>query len=196
MVEELLTDTKFIVVSKRLANRVKVVAGRLGFNVTAFTTDALTQALRIDEMGTNLKDAVDLYRLMDVHRGAGRLSIMYSNFKGLVGSLTKKQKKELSSLWLESGKWYGAYLSARLNGDALFDFLERDLLITWGLDAVEIEEQDVEVSIRCTSFGMGDDVTGLLHLYIVGLMTELGYSKQDEDVLRGLLQLQFLKTLK
>lgn len=195
MVEELLDDKKFIVVSAEIANQLRIVSGRLGSSAVSYAEEVFTQAFRVDEMGSNLEEAVDTYRLVTVQRGAGSICVNRARFKELVERLYLEDAEELSGLWYESGRWYGAYLRTKLNGESIFGFLEKDLLVTWNLDEAEIRQEDVLVFVRCTSFGMSRELTDLLVHYLVGLMEELGYSENDRDVLRGLVIMKFLKKM-
>lgn len=195
MVEELLDDTKFIVVPRELANQLRLLTARLGYSVTDFAVEALTQAMRIQEMGSDLKEAVDLFHLTDIQRGAGNIQITRAVFKDILQKLVESDGGELHRIWYEHGKWYGAYLKAKLSKDHVLDFLEKDLLVSWNLDECEITQQDVMVSMRCVSFGMSTEFTELLVSYIRGLMEEFGFVENDRDVLRGLVSLKFLGKL-
>jgi len=195
MVEELLDDKKFIVVPAEISNRLRLVSGRLGSSAVNYAEEVFTQAFRVDEMGSSLEEAVDTYRLVTVQRGAGSIFVNRARFKELVERLYLEDAEELSGIWYESGSWYGAYLLTKLNVENIFGFLEKDLLVTWNLDEAEIKQQDVLVSVRCTSFGMSMELTDLLVHYLVGLMEELGYTENDRDVLRGLVIMKFLKKL-
>jgi hypothetical protein len=195
VVEELLDDTKFIVVPAAVANRVRLVSGRLGSSVTNYATEVFNQAFRVDEMGSGLEEAVDMYRLVTVQRGAGSIQVNRSSFKELVERLYGEDAEELAGIWFESGRWYGAYLLTKLNGEDVFGFLEKDLLVSWNLDEAEVREEDFLVSIRCTSFGMSMELTDLLVNYLVGFMEEFGYVENDREVLRGLVLMKFLKKM-
>ena len=195
MVEKLLDDTKFIVVPAAVANRVRLVSGRLGSSVASYATEVFNQAFRVDEMGSGLEEAVDTYQLVKVQRGAGSIQVNRASFKDLVKRLYVEDAEELAGIWYESGRWYGAYLLTKLSGEDVFVFLEKDLLVSWNLDEVEIKEQDFLVSIRCTSFGMSMELTDLLVHYLVGLMEEIGYVENDREVLRGLVLMKFLKKM-
>ena len=195
MVEELLDDKKFIVVPAEIANQLRIVSGRRGSSAVSYAEEVFTQAFRVDEMGSRLEEAVDTYRLVTVQRGAGSIFVNRARFKELVERLYREDAGELSSIWYESGRWYGAYLLTKLNGEGIFGFLEKDLLVTWNLDEAEIRQEDVLVFVRCTSFGMSRELTDLLVHYLVGLMDELGYIENDRDVLRGLVIMKFLKKM-
>jgi len=195
MVEELLDSTKFIVVPGAFADQLRQLSARLGVSVTDFSVEALTQAMRAQEMGADLKEAVDLYQLSSVQRGAGGIQVTRAVFKELLRKLYTDDREELLRLWFDQGRWYGAYLKAKIGKDQLLGFLERDLLVSWNLDESEIRQQDLMVSIRCVSFGMSAEFTDLLVSYICGLMGELGFSENERDVLRGLVSMKFLGKL-
>ena len=195
MVEELLTDSKLIPVPKLLANQLRLLAGRLGVSVSSITEEALEQVLRADSMDSSLKQAVDLLHMTQVHRGAGLINFQRTAFKDLLKSVYSEDPDVLIDLWYNSGRWYAAYLSNRLNGD-FFDFFKQDLLVSWNLDESDIDVKDVQVDVRLTSFGMSNEFTDLLVMYTKGFFEELDYNVSEEDVLPGLISLKFLKKLK
>lgn len=193
MVEKLLDDTKLIKVPKALAAQVKIVTGRIGTSISDYTTDALSQALRIEDMDSNLEEAVDTFQMVQVHKGAGLVNLPRYSLSRIVTLLPKKVAKILSKEYMEAGRWYAAYLSSKLSSDSILTFLEHDLKISWNLDEVEIVEEDVMVNFRCNSFNMTENVTQLLVLYTRGLFEGLGYSINEEDMLPGLVSIKFLK---
>jgi len=195
MVEELLTDTKLIPITKPLANQLRLLAGRLGVSVTSLTEEALEQVLRADTLGSNVKGAVDILHMAQVHRGAGLIIFQRAGVSDLFKRLYDEDSEGLLDLWYRSGRWYAAYLSNRLNGD-FFNFFEQDLLVSWNLDESEILVEDVVVYVRLTSFGMSREFTDLLVLYTRGFFEELGYVVSEEDVLPGLVSIKFIKKLK
>ena len=195
MVEELLDDTKFIVVPRHLADRLRLVAARLGTSVSDFSVEALTQALRVQEMGSDLKEAVDLYHISGVQRGAGNIQVTRGVFRDIVQRLYEEDRDELLRVWGDHGRWYGAYMKAKLSGDVILGFLEKDLLVSWNLDEAEITQQDLMVSVRLVSFGMSVEFTDLLVSFVLSLMGELGFSESERDILRGLVSLKFLGKL-
>ena len=195
MVEELLDDTKLIPVPKPLANQLRLLAGRMGVSVSSITTEALEQVLRADELNANLRDAVDIFYMAQVHKGAGLINFQRAGVKDLIKRLYDDDPENLLDIWFRSGKWYAAYLSNKLNGD-FFKFVEQDLLVSWNLDESEIYVEDVVVIVRLTSFGMSHEFTELLVVYTKGFFEELGYVVSDEDVLSGLISFKFIRKLK
>ena len=194
MVEELLDDTKLIKVPKALASQLSLVVRRLGTSVSDYTTDALSQALRINDMGSNLEKAVDTYQLVDIHKRAGLINLSRHTLTQIVSMLPDKAAKTLKDESKEAGQWYAAYILSKLSSNSILGFLENDLMLSWNLDEVKIVEEDVLVHFRCTSFNMTLDITELLVLYTRGVFEELGYSVKDEAVLPGLVSFTFIKT--
>jgi len=194
MVEELLDDTKLIPVPKTLTDQLKLLAGRMGVSVSSITTEALEQVLRADELGSNVKEAVDILYMAQVHKGAGLINFQRVGMQDLIKQLYDEYSKALLNLWYRSGRWYGAYLSNLLNGD-FFKYFEKDLLVSWNLDESEINVEDVVVDVRLTSFVMNKEFTELLVVYTKGFFDELGYSVSSEDVLPGLVSFRFIKKL-
>lgn len=195
MVEKLLDDTKLIKVPKALAAQVRLVAGRLGTGLSDYATNALLQALRIEDMGSNLEEAVDTFQMVEVHRGAGLVNLPRNSLTRIVSMLPDDAVAVLQEGSLEAGRWYASYLSSKLPPDSILSFLQSDLRISWNLDEVEIVEEDVLVHFRATSFNMSGDITELFVLYTRGVFEEWGYSVNDEDVLPGLVSFKFIKTL-
>jgi len=195
MVEELLDDNKLVPVPRLLADQVRLVTRRLGTNISNFTTIALEQALRAEQLNSDLEEAVDMYHMNLVQRGAGMLFFQRAGFRDLISNLDITERENLLETWYRSGRWYSAYLSARLDQDIL-EFLEKDLLITWNLDESEIKTQDVMVSVQLTCFGMSTQFTDFLVVYTKGIFDELGYAVSGEDVLPGLISITFLKNIK
>ena len=133
--------------------------------------------------------------MSQVHRGAGLINFQRAGFKDLIKQLYTRDSEDLNQLWYRSGRWYAAYLSTKINRD-FFSFLDKDLIISWNLDDAEIITKDLSVSLRLTSFGMSLEFTNLLLMYTKGLFEELEYVSTHEDVLPGLIFLQFLKKMR
>ncbi len=195
MVEKLLDDTKLVKIPKALATQAKLIAGRLGKGLSEYTEVALSQALRVEDMGSNLEEAVDTFQVVNVHKGAGLVNLPRNSLTRIISMLPDDAVAVLQEGSLEAGRWYGAYISSKLATESILSFLHNDLMISWNLDEVEIIEEDVLVHFRATSFNMSRDVTDLFVLYTRGVFEELGYSVNDKDVLPGLVSFKFIKTL-
>jgi hypothetical protein len=195
MVEELLDDTKLIKVQRALASQLKLVAVRLGTSVSEYASVALSQALRVDDMGSNLENAVDVFELVNVHKGAGLVNLPRNSVNQLMSSMDETELYEIHENFFEAGRWYAAYISSKFSSDHLLTFLQDDFKVFWNLDEVEIIERDVLVEFRATSFRLSSKLTDLLVMYTKGIFEEMGYTATVEEILPGLVFFRFLKTL-
>jgi len=142
-------------------------------------------------MDASLSDAVDAYRLSEIQRGAGMINIPKQSLNYLVEKLYNRKGDELRKVWGEAGHWYGEYLRAKLRPEEMLRFLEKELLVAWNLDEVEVKESEMYVSIRWVSFNMTEDVTELLLSYISAVMDVLGYREVERDSSRGMAVLKY-----
>jgi hypothetical protein len=183
-------DHKLIFLPETLVERLNAIAVRKGVSLTNFAAEALEQSLRADEMGVTLDETVDTYRLLRVQRGSGAVQIPRSRLTSAVRELIRDDKGELMAAWYEAGRWYGEYLYTLLGEEAV-DFLEKDLLVSWNLDEVEVRNDEVTVDLRIASFVIPLELTELLISYVKGVMASLEYEVSNEECLRGLATLNF-----
>ena len=184
-------DTKLLILPTHLVDKIRAIATRQGISLSSFATNSLEQSLRIDEMDASLSDAVDAYRLSEIQRGAGMINIPKQSLNYLVEKLYNRKGDELRKVWGEAGHWYGEYLRAKLRPEEMLRFLEKELLVAWNLDEVEVKESEMYVSIRWVSFNMTEDVTELLLSYISAVMDVLGYREVERDSSRGMAVLKY-----
>jgi len=185
--------TRLIVVPSRLVDRLRAVVVRRGISVSDYAVEALEQALRAEGHGASLQEAVDLYRLVEIQRGAGAVQLPRSSLDRLVGELYPENGEELRRIWSESGLWYGEYLRAKLRGEDVLGFLEKALLVSWNLDEVEIKDDGSDVALRFASFVMSLESTELLVSYVSGVMNSLGYEEVERDYLRGVATVRYMR---
>jgi len=193
MVQEAPKDTKLIVLSSRLVERLRALALRRGVSISGFASEALEQALRAGDMGVSIQEAVDLYQLMQIQKGAGALQVSRESLDQLIGKLYESSGEELRGIWYDAGRWYGEYLRVKLKGDDVLGFLEKALLLSWNLDEVEVKEDVGRVRLRCASFMMSLEKTELLVSYVSGVMFSLGYAEVGGEHLRGMALLRYGK---
>lgn len=185
-------DHKLIFLPEKLVERLNSLAIRKGVSLTSFAAEALQQSLRADELGVSLDETVDTYRLLQVQMGSGAVQIPRSRLTSVVRELIRDDKGELLAAWHEAGRWYGEYLHTLLREEAV-NFLEKDLLVSWNLDEVEVRNDEITVDLRIASFTIPLELTELLISYVKGVMAALDYGIDEEECLRGLAVLRFRK---
>jgi hypothetical protein len=185
-------DTKLLMLPSDLVDRLKVVTNKRGISLSGYVADVLEKALNAEDLGASVGDAVEAYRMRDIHRGAGSVIVARSSLGQIIECLGEEHSEDLRKLWEEAGGWYGKYLSGILSADEVLVFLRQDLLSSWNLDEVVISDGD-EATLRFTGFMMSQDFTDLLLSYIHGLMESLGYREVERDSLRGMASIKYLK---
>jgi len=188
-------DTKLLVLPGVLVDRLKETSNKKGTSLSGYAIEVLEEALRAEKLGATLGDAVDAYRMREIHRGAGAMVVPRSSLGELVKDLKKSHAEDFGKLWDEAGRWYGRYLLGKLGVGEVLPFLRQDLLTSWNLDEVEITDGD-EATLRFTGFMMSEEFTDLLVNYAHGLMESLGYREVECDSLRGMATIRYLRLKK
>lgn len=184
-------DTKFLVVPAELADRLKEVAVRHRVSLSAYVVSILREALRAEEMGVTLGEALSLYRMMEIQRGAGVLQAPRTALQPLLSKAYREAGEELRNLWFEAGRWYGQYLKTRLRDENPIGFLEEVLRHHWNLDEVSLRGDDLELLVTLVSFTLSREGTELLSCYISGILHSLGFREEDRSILEGLARIRF-----
>ena len=185
-------DTKLLVLPGRLVDRLKEVSAKRGTSLSGFAAEVLEVALRAEELGAPLNDAVDAYRMVEFQRGAGAMMVQRSSLSRIVDGLGAGRAEELGALWEEAGHWYGRYVASKLGGGEVFPFLAKELAASWNLDEVEIRGGE-DAFFRFTCFVMTESFTGLLLSYVSGLMGALGFREVERDHLRGMATVRYAR---
>ena len=187
-----LKDTKLIVVPADIADTLKIIAGRLGTGFPNYVEDVLNQAINADEVGASLKETVELYKMVNIQMDAGAQRISRSDLNEIINQIPKRKQRKLEKIWFNSGRWYGHYLKTKLDLDSITTYLEQDLKLSWNLDDVQIELDDVELILTCVGFNLTETSTNIIIKYLSGLMEALDLRETDKSVLRGLIKIRYL----
>lgn len=185
MVDGLSKETKLVVLPELLVERLKTIARKRGVSLTSFAAEALEQAVKADEMGSSLEEAVEAFDVHELSRETGALQIPRSTFDDFIVDLYPENWDGLLGAWGKAGRWYGEYLRIKFGSEALGVF-ERALVLFWNLEDVEVEVEGLDVKLVLTSFAMSREMTELMVRYVSGAMVALGYDVVEEDHLEGL----------
>ncbi len=183
-------DTKLLVVPAELADSLKKMAVKHRVSLSTYVASILEEALRAEEMGVTLGEALDLYRMMEIQRGAGVLQAPRSALQPLLSEAYKERREELRRLWFEAGRWYGQYLKTRLGDENPIGFLEEVLRYHWNLDEVSLRGDDLELLVTLVAFNLSREGTELLACYVSGILHSLGFREEDCFILEGLAKIR------
>lgn len=182
-------DTKLIFLPEELVEKMKKLALRKGTSLSAYATEAIEQALRVEKMQGTTQEAIDIYHYYKISKASGAIQVPRLKFNEILE--TSNIEKYLQS-WYEAGKWYGEYLKTRLSYEAI-PFFKEDLLISWNLDEVNLKYDDLYAELSIVSFKLTEGLTALLLNYVIGVMESFNYNKTHMESLRGLAKIQFIR---
>jgi hypothetical protein len=184
------SDFKLVSLPVELVDRLQRAASRKGLSLTAYSEENLEEALRAEDNGVPLDEAVESYRILRVQLAAGAIQVPRRSLDAVVKVLFSADKKATLSDWAEAGKWYGEYLRT-VFGEGAVDVVGGVLKVSWNLDEVEMRREEMKAELRFASFALSEDVTELLVSYIAGVMGSLGYERREGAFVRGLAKLSF-----
>ena len=191
MVSKAPEDTKLIFLPEELVEKMKQLAIRKGTSLSAYATEAIEQALRVEKMQGTVREAIDIFHYYQVSKASGAIQIPRLKFNEIIE--TSNLEKSAQS-WYEAGKWYGEYLKTRLGNEAI-TFFKEDLLISWNLDEVNLTHDDLYAEISIVSFKLTEELTELLQNYVTGTIESLGFNKTHKESLRGLVNIKFRRNI-
>ena len=184
------SDFKLVSLPEELVERLQRAASRKGLSLTAYSVENLEEALRAEDNGVPLDEAVESYRILRVQLAAGAIQVPRRSLDAVVKVLFSADKEAALSDWAEAGKWYGEYLRT-LFGEGAIEMVGGVLKVSWNLDEVEMRREEMKAELRFASFALSEDVTELLVSYIAGVMGSLGYERRGGEFVRGLAKLSF-----
>ncbi len=184
------SDFKLVSLPEELVERLQRAASRKGLSLTAYSVENLEEALRAEDNGVPLDEAVESYRILRVQLAAGAIQVPRRSLDAVVKVLFSADKEAALSDWAEAGKWDGEYLRT-LFVEGAIEMVGGVLKVSWNLDEVEMRREEMKAELRFASFALSEDVTELLVSYVVGVMGSLGYERREGGFIRGLAKLSF-----
>jgi hypothetical protein len=113
-------NTKLVIVPDELADTLKIIAWRRKVGFQEFVENSLKQAIQADELGVSLKETLDLYKLINIHKDAGTQLISRSALNEVISKLSKTETQHLEKIMNNSGNLHGLYLKTRLDKETIY----------------------------------------------------------------------------
>jgi hypothetical protein len=181
---------KLVYVPEDILEEVAEACRKRGESIGRFVEDALTQAVRVNEMGYDPKRLAEFFEVMQAQRVLGGTFVPLDVFNYMIKRVYREDREQLNAKWYESGGWHGKYLKERFDDpiQAFKSFLE---VSRWDLGEVDVEKGGEVVNVRCVSTVLTAEGTELLAKFIEGVMHGMGYKTGKKDVVRGMIVLEF-----
>lgn len=183
---------KLVVVRGDILAKVARIANREGKTITTFANEVFEQAIKVYEMGLTLPEVVELYMLTKISREGGGSVVPRDILRYLISKVYRSDRDELTRRFYEAGSWFGKYIVARVHDRDPLEFLERLLYANvWDVKEVYVGKSGGKLSVRCVAPQLSEEETRLLASYIEGLVSALGFKPAKNDIIRGIILLDF-----
>ena len=187
------TRRKMLAADEDIANKIVEMAKRREWTVYQTVNEILEQALRADGMGFFLADVVDEREMIEKAKKMGFTFAVENLLYDVVDMAYTKDKKRLSEMWLEVGRWYGKFFSSRAD-DGVDAFTEAMGLLTLGNSVFKIEKgRGNSVSVSCVGEGFTPGFTEVYSLFMEGIFEALGMELVNKENSDGIIRLRFQK---
>ncbi len=183
-------EKKLIRAPSDLVSKLNEAANREGKTLYSYISEILEQAVRACEMKRSLKEIIDSYQVMEVHKEAGTIFTPKDIMEYLVGEVCNEKDETLERLWYQTGKWYGIYLRERFN-DSVEAFARLLREGRWDLNDVTVNHNEETLEFRCVSPFLSQERTLLIKKFMEGAMNSLGYKIQDHECFKGIIRVKF-----
>lgn len=173
-----------------LVSKLNEAANRQGKTFYSYITEIFEQAVRAYEMRRSLKEIVDGYEVLEVHKEAGTVFAPRDILEFLLREVQDEKDETLQQLWYQSGRWYGIYLRSRSDSpvDAFVRLLQEG---RWDLTEVTLRQVEKGLDLKCVSAFLSQERSMCLQKFIEGAMISLGYKSQKNECFQGIIRLKF-----
>ena len=171
-----------------LADKISEIAARRG-TLYDYVNDILDQAIRAESLGLTLKEVLDDRWLIQTARDAGFTVVPEKIVHDLIeNAYGKLGKRKMTSLWYETGRWYGRYY------EDLSKLASAVRRFFWDVSEFKMSKEDGNVSLTCLSSKFSEAHTELFGKFLEGAFNALGYDLDESDVSKGIISLRFVKS--
>ncbi len=175
-----------------LANKVAQLAERRGLTVYQTVNDILEQALRAEESGMSLKEAVDRRGDMDRARDMGLTFAVEPLYYRIVDLAYAQNKEKVVELWREMGLWYGKYFKGK-PGEPVKALTDALRFMTQGSQFSVEKGKGEDLTISCVSERYTEGYTLAFTAFIKSALGVLGYRVLENEGSRGIIRVKVVK---
>lgn len=193
---------KVLVAREDLVNAISSFARKRGSTLYSYLNEILEQAIRAENLGVNLRDALDSYEILKANRNANQVIIPAEVLTAIVNKISEDPAtlNTIENLWREAGKWYGEYISIRFrenlkDGEKLLKEIEKLLKeIRWELVDLVIEPEGNGIRVRGVAPQQSVEIMKMISMFIEGVLETFGYRVGRRNIYKGIIDISFTKT--
>lgn len=179
---------KLVSVSENLLDAAAKVSREEGVPMGKLVENLLEQAIKVNKLRYRSDQMADFFDVLQTNRVLGGLFVPTGVLDFMLENC--KDSAQLQTLWLDSGRWTGKYLTEKFS-DPLVAFGRFLRLSRWDLNEVEVKPAGNTVKIQCVSTVMSLESTRMLAKFVEGALDGVGYKLVNVDCLKGMLIMNF-----
>ncbi len=187
-----MSKRKMLAAEEDLANKVAELANRRGLTVYQTVNDILEQALRAEEQGLNLKEAVDRRSDMERAREMGLTFTVERLYYQIVDLAYGRDREKVRDLWREMGFWYGKYFKSK-SQDPVKALTEALGFLTHGSQFSVEKGRGDELIVNCIGERFNKAYTEVFTAFMEAAFQTLGYKTVENEASRGIIRLRLAK---
>jgi hypothetical protein len=184
---------KMLAAKDDLADKVGKIAEKRGFTLFSMVNDLLDLAIKVDNMGVSLKEAVDAYELAREVRDASFTLVLESLLYDTSEIAYNDSAEKTLKVWYDAGVWIAQRYIARGVKDPLSAYEHELKVFSWNIPGITVDRSEKGVSIRILSPRFSESYSKLFNQYLKGILTGFGYKVTFNEVGRGNIRLEALK---
>ncbi len=187
---------KLVPIPEDILKRMASLASKHGEGTFSFIAKTLEEAASLLDMGISVRDAKNLYLLVETLKKTGAIVVPGELLQQLLSSLSSTGKDRALKAAYEMGEWFGKYILAKTGsgGDSLEKFRELMPLYLWDASEFIVSNEERRLKVRYISPGQTLERTSLLASFLEGVVNAMGYKTVSKEVHRGIIALDFLRT--
>jgi len=178
---------RLVYVSEDILEEIMEAARSEGKPVGDYVEEALKQALKARKLGYNPEKAMEILEAAHLRSVLGGAYIPLEVLNHLIEAC--KDMERLKEKWFESGQWHGKYLKEKFK-DPIQAFKALLEATRWDLTEVEAKNEGDKIKLRLVSTILSREGTELLHKYVEGAISSMGYKTVKSEHMKGLIILE------
>ena len=185
---------KMLAAREDLADKMSAIALQRGLTLFSLLNELLEVAIKVEDMGISLKEAVDAYELTKEAQDASFTLVLESLLYDTSDLAFENANQAALKTWFDAGVWVAKRYVARGVKDPLSAYEQELKFFGWNISSFNFDRSGQDISIRIVSPRFSKNFTVLLNNYLLGILDASGYEVTFNEVGRGNIRLEaFLK---
>lgn len=184
------SNRKMLAAREDLADQLSAIAAQRGLTLFSLVNELLEVAIKVEDMGISLKEAVDAYELTKEAQDASFTLVLESLLYDTSDLAFENANQAALTTWFDAGVWVARRYLARGTKDPLSAYEKELKVFGWNISSYTFDRSGEDISIRMVSPRFSKNFTILLNNYLLGILNGSGYEVTFNEVGRGNIRLE------